>query len=418
MSGELPVWRPQALRQVRSNLEAPPGFNSIKLAGMGGLTGMKAELIEPISMKSPEDWKEIVKQLQDWGEVPPPESVTKLTTQNFERGIVAVIEADEDWVAEFLPWGSDGLLKVRSRNAPDGSDVPLGGYTWNGRDVVILRKAISKDENSEDSLVKKLQEDDLKSCVRILGDVGKCLGKFHSSMRELRELPPDQKRWNSRNERIEGLLRAQFIWRAPYTKEQPCTVSLLDVRISDFSGDSLRVGAPRLSDALIPHESEKPAMRDLASLVHDLSRLHHKEETNLQLKELRMALIEGWRETAPDEWASENAFYSHRGGMAIWEYEQCLMDVLEASSNQSGAPQPAVDTLLYVKMYQKRMFNNRTFAGLSFMAFFFGVSSLINQFPPSLTELIPALAFFGAGYLCFKAYRGMSPPPEKPFAEI
>ena len=190
------------------------------------------------------------------------------------------------------------------------------------------------------------------------------------------------------------------------------------MRISDFSGDSLRVGAPRLSDALIPHESEKPAMRDLASLVHDLSRLHHKEETNLQLKELRMALIEGWRETAPDEWASEYAVYSLRGGMAIWEDEQCLMDVLEASSNLSGAPQPAVDTLLYVKMYQKRMFNNRTFAGLSFMAFFFGVSSLINQFPPSLAELIPALAFFGAGYLCFKAYRGMSPPPEQPFAEI
>ena len=77
-------------------------------------------------------------------------------------------------------------------------------------------------------------------------------------------------------------------------------------------------------------------MRDLASLVHDLSRIHHRVSTNLQLKELRMALIGGWRETAPEEWTSENAFYSHRGGMAIWEYEQCLMDVLEASSNQSA----------------------------------------------------------------------------------
>ena len=92
MSGELPVWRPQALRQVRSNLEAPPGFNSIKLAGMGGLTGMKAELIEPISMKSPEDWKEIVKQLQDWGEVPPPESVTKLTVEIFCKCCVCIIK--------------------------------------------------------------------------------------------------------------------------------------------------------------------------------------------------------------------------------------------------------------------------------------------------------------------------------------
>jgi len=406
------------LRQVTPNFEAPPGFHPIKVVGMHGLTGIKAELIEPISMKSPEDWREIVNGLQSWGEVPSPESVTRLTTENSERGIVAVIEAEEDWIAEFLPWGSDGLLKVRSKNAPDGSDVPLGGYSWEDRDVIILRRPISKDENSEDALVKALQENDLESCQGILGDMGKCLGKFHSSMRKLRELPPDQKRWNSRNEKIEGLLRAQFIWRAPYTKEQPCTVSLLDVRISDFSGDTLRIGSPRLSDALIPHESEKPAMRDLASLVHDLSRIHHRVSTNLQLKELRMALIGGWRETAPDEWTSENAFYSHRGGMAIWEYEQCLMDVLEASSNQSGAPQPAIDTLQYVKMYQKKMFNNRTFAALSFMAFFFGASTLINQFPPSLTEMIPPLAFFAAGYFCLKTYRAMSPSPERPFSEV
>ena len=406
------------MRQVTPNFEAPPGFHPIKVVGMQGLTGIKAELIEPISMKSQEDWREIVNELDAWGEVPQPESVTRLTTENSERGIVALIEAEDDWIAEFLPWGSDGLLKVRSKNAPGGSDVPLGGYSWNGRDVIILRRSISKDENSGEALVKALQEDDLESCQRILGDMGKCLGTFHSSMRKLRELPPDQKRWNSRNEKIEGLLRAQFIWRAPYTKEQPCTVSLLDVRMSDFSGNTLRIGPPRLSDALIPHESEKPAMRDLASLVHDLSRIHHRVSTNLQLKELRMTLIGGWRETAPEEWASDNAFYSHRGGMAIWEYEQCLMDVLEASSNQSGAPQPAIDTLQYVKMYQKKMFNNRTFAALSFMAFFFGVSTLINQFPPSLTGMIPPLAFFAAGYFCLKTYRGMSPLPESPFSEV
>ncbi len=406
------------MRQITPNFEAPPGFHPIKVIGMHGLSGIKAELIEPISMKSPEHWREIVNELDSWGDVPQPESLTRLTTENSERGIVAVIEAEEDWIAEFLPWGSDGLLKARSKNAPGGSDVPLGGYSWNGRDVIILRRSSSKEENSEDALVRTLQENDLESCQRILGDLGKCLGTFHSSMSELRELPPDQKRWNSRNEKIEGLLRAQFIWRAPYTKEQPCTVSLLDVRISDFSGDKLRIGPPRLSDALIPHESEKPAMRDLASLVHDLSRIHHRVSTNLQLKELRMALIGGWRETAPEEWASDNAFYSHRGGMAIWEYEQCLMDVLEASSNQSGAPQPAIDNLQYVKMYQKKMFNNRTFAALSFMAFFFGVSTLVNQFPPSLTEVIPPLAFFATGYFCLKTYRGMSPSPELPFREI
>ena len=143
------------------------------------------------------------------------------------------------------------------------------------------------------------------------------------------------------------------------------------MRFSDFNGKSIRIGPPRLSDALVPHDSEKPAIRDLASLVHDLSRIHHRVGSVFGLSELRSYLIEGWRKTAPEEWASDRAFYSHRGGLAIWEYEQCLMDVLEASANQSGAPQPAVKMLMYVKMYQKKMFNNRTFAALSFMAFFF-----------------------------------------------
>ena len=48
----------------------PPGFHPIKVVGMHGLTGIKAELIEPISMKSQEDWREIVKELDSWGEVP------------------------------------------------------------------------------------------------------------------------------------------------------------------------------------------------------------------------------------------------------------------------------------------------------------------------------------------------------------
>ena len=144
------------MRQVTSTFEAPPGFHPIKVVGMQGLTGIMAELIEPICFKSPEDWREIVNELHSWGEVPLPNSVTRLTIENSERGIVALIEAEEDWLAEFLPWGSDGLLKVRSKNAPGGSDVPLGGYSWNGRDVIILRKSTSKDENCEDTLVLSL----------------------------------------------------------------------------------------------------------------------------------------------------------------------------------------------------------------------------------------------------------------------
>jgi hypothetical protein len=159
-------------------------------------------------------------------------------------------------------------------------------------------------------------------------------------------------------------------------------------------------------------------MRDLASLVHDLSRIHYSSSTNLDQTPLRLALIEGWKSTAPADWTSDDAFYSHRGGLAIWEYEQCLLDVLEATSHQSGAPEPAVTTLAYVKVYQKRMFSNRTYGALSMMAAFFGIASLVNTFPPALGEIPIPTACLALSYWLYGVYKRMSPPPERPFTHL
>jgi hypothetical protein len=159
-------------------------------------------------------------------------------------------------------------------------------------------------------------------------------------------------------------------------------------------------------------------MRDLASLVHDLSRIHHYSSTNLELTPLRSALIDGWKSTAPSDWAADEAFYSHRGGMAIWEYEQCLLDVLEATSHQSGAPEPAVTTLAYVKVYQKQMFSNRTFSSLSVMAAFFGIASLVNTFPPTMEEVPIPIVCIALSFWLYRVYRRMSPSPEKPFTHL
>ena len=104
--------------------------------------------------------------------------------------------------------------------------------------------------------------------------------------------------------------------------------------------------------------------------------------------------------------------------MAIWEYEQCLLDVLEATSNQTGAPEPAVTTLAYVKAYQKRMFSNRTFGALSVMAAFFGIVSLYNTFPPSMVEIPIPLACIALSYWLHGVYKRMSPPPERPFTHL
>ena len=91
-----------------------------------------------------------------------------------------------------------------------------------------------------------------------------------------------------------------------------------------------------------------------------------------------------------------------------------MLDVIEAVSNQSGAPEPAVNILGHVRGFQKKMFNNRTLGALSIMAAFFGISTIINQFPPSIDELAMPILFFFASVGLFLGYRSSSPPPERP----
>ncbi len=402
------------MAEVESDSEAPAGFQAVKFAG----TGMVASMLEPISISNADDWKLLISELEPWGQVPDSGSITEASSESSERGMIATLSANGLWIAEFLPWGSDGRLRARARAAPEGSRVPSGGYTWADRDVILLWSAPDAGSDAASELREALRVDDLSDAQGILRVAGEVLGRYHSAVEEVRTTPRDPSRWNARTQWLEETLRATHLWRAKYSKNQPCTLSLGDVRLSDISADSLRIGRPRLADALRTHTCEFPAMRDLASLVHDLSRIHYSSSTNLDQTPLRLALIEGWKSTAPADWASDDAFYSHRGGLAIWEYEQCLLDVLEATSHQSGAPEPAVTTLAYVKVYQKRMFSNRTYGALSMMAAFFGIASLVNTFPPALGEIPIPTACLALSYWLYGVYKRMSPPPERPFTHL
>lgn len=407
-------WRPAALAEIESDTDAPPGFNVVTFAGIG----MVARMLEPHDLTNTDDWKSLVIRLESWGEVPEPDSIVSISTATTNRGLVAKLSADSDWSAEFLPWGSDGRLRARAKAAPKGSRIPLGGYSWQGTDLIIIRSADSTSPDSASEVTKALEADEMGTAQEKLRNAGAVLGRYHTKAMAARTTPPDASRWNARNQWLEETLHATYIWRAPYSKNQPCTLALGDARLSDVSGDSLRIGRPRLSDALRTSTCEFPAMRDLASLVHDLSRIHYSTSTNLELNPLRSALIDGWKSTAPSDWASDEAFYSHRGGMAIWEYEQCLLDVLEATSHQSGAPEPAVTTLAYVKAYQKRMFSNRMFSSLSVMAAFFGIASLVNTFPPTMDEAPIPIACIALSFWLYRMYKRLSPPPERPFTDL
>lgn len=418
MSEEAVSWRPGALPQIEHSEIAPRGFEILEFSGRGPLSALSCTMIVPSNLGSELDWAEITSDLSAWGEVPDPNSIEGLKISEDFRGPIAHLSPKKEWVAEFLPWGSDGLLRKRVNSYPQSCDLPCGGYSWNGADLILLRKDKGDKPNSREALSDALENENEERAYDILRECGRKLGDLHSHVGETRVTPPDPKRWNSRLAGMEETLRARSIWRVPYSRDSDCMLSIGDVRLDDFRGDSIRIGRPRLSDALHPIDCGLPAIRDLASLVHDLSRLHYSSGTQIDIIGLRHSLIGGWRETAPSKWSSDNVFYSHRGGLAIWEYEQCLLDVIEATSHQSGAPQPAVGLIEYVPSFQKKMFNNRTIGALSIMTGLFGMSTLIGSYPISSHEIVmPSLCFIASAVLMW-VYRRMSPLPETPFNRL
>ena len=379
-------WRPAAMKEVIDESESPSGFEPRSFAGIG----MTCKLVEPIPIDGISEWEEAISDLTSWGKVPDPSSLSSVLLSENDRGPIARLSGDSNWIAEFLPWGSDGLLRRRIDASSEVCDAPCGGFSWEGGDLILIWEESSTEESSRDALIRALIDGDHEAATQTLRECGISLGRYHKHVEPVRTTPPDPNRWNARVAGIEELLRSNSVWRVPHSRDSECMLGLGDVGLVDFHGGRIRIGRSRLHSALFPAKCEFPAIRDLASVAHDLSRAFYETESDLDIVEMRSSLIEGWRSSAPENWSSDWVLYSHRGGLAIWEYEQCLLDVIEAVSHQSGAPQPATGLISYVPRYQKRMFNNRTFGALSMMAGSIGVFSLISSFPPSAGE-IPSL---------------------------
>ena len=399
------------MKEVIDESESPSGFEPRSFAGIG----MTCKLLEPIPIDGISEWEQAISDLTSWGKVPDPSSLSSVLLSENDRGPIARLSGDSNWIAEFLPWGSDGLLRRRIDASSEVCDAPCGGFSWEGGDLILIWEESSSEESSRDALIRALIDGDHEAATQTLRECGISLGRYHKHVEPVRTTPPDPNRWNARVAGIEELLRSNSVWRVPHSRDSECMLGLGDVGLADFHGGRIRISRPRLHSALFPAKCEFPAIRDLASVAHDLSRAFYETESDLDIVELRSSLIEGWRSSAPENWSSDRVLYSHRGGLAIWEYEQCLLDVIEAVSHQSGAPQPATGLISYVPRYQKRMFNNRTFGALSMMAGSIGVFSLISSFPPSAGEIPLPIASIALSIGLMRIYRGRSPPPEIPF---
>tara|TARA_B100001142_G_scaffold173833_1_gene173355 strand:+ start:950 stop:2113 length:1164 start_codon:yes stop_codon:yes gene_type:complete len=382
----------------------------------------RLNLLEPKeSLATVEGWNTATDGLESWGEVPA--EVSSIGVEATDRGPVYHIEAaDGNWIAEVQPWGGPNL-RPRSRIAPEGSNIPCGGFQHDDLDLILLRRDQPAITDANSVLMDHLQRNDLKSAKALIYRCGANLGDYHKAAEEEWTNPPDQKRWNERFGEIEQRLKASALWRAPFTRGAPATLSLGDVRFSMFSQDekgrmTIRLGPSRLAHGLIETNLDLPAIRDLASLLHDLSRLHYDSETDLEISQLRAALIHGWSSKAPQKWCSKRSFSAHTGGVVIWEYEQAMLDVVEAVSHQSGRPEPAVTIIEKVPLLQKSLFNSRILSSGFLMSAMFSLASFFDwirladqggiDFPT-----LP-LGFMTVALFLRHRYQSAAPPAEEP----
>ena len=403
-------WKPAAMSRIESDNEAPKGFKWLIFAGIG----LKSKMLEPIDENN---WNNTISDLKSWGEVPS-ENVIVEEVFNTERGInLKLNDSGKYWLAEFFPWGTDGRFRARISLAPSGSDIPMGGYYWNDMDIISVRKWKEEVRDVNSKLYDSIHSNDLETSKKIIFESAAALGRYHGAVENARVTPRDAKRWNKRLEKIEARLRANTIWRAPHTKHTDCIITIGDIRFSDMIDDdsgryNIHFSRPRLADSIIPPECEFPAVRDFSSLLHDLNRIYFLCDSEVKISELRSTLIEGWQSTAPAKWSSKEIFYTPRGGAFFWEYEQCLLDVIESVSHQSGKPEPAVSIIQDVPYLQKSMFSHRTIAALSFMTGFFSASGFYQYGVGNSDDLILPLLLVPITAGIFFSYRKLAPSPE------
>ena len=403
--------------EVDCDTEPPVGFTAHLMRGIR----FRLNLLEPDeSLATVEGWNAATEELEPWGEVPA--EVSSIRVEATDRGPVYSIEAaDGNWIAEVQPWGGP-KLRPRSRIAPEGSNIPCGGFQHDELDLILLRRDQATNTDAKSVLIDHLQRNDLNSAKALIYRCGANLGDYHNAAKKEWTNPPDQKRWNERFGEIEQRLKASALWRAPFTRGAPATLSLGDVRFSMFSQDekgrmTIRLGPSRLAHGLIETNLDLPAIRDLASLLHDLSRLHWNSETELEISHLRAALIQGWSSKAPDKWCSKRSFSAHTGGVVIWEYEQALLDVVEAASHQSGRPEPAVTIIEKVPVLQKSLFNSRILSAFSIISGTVGGILLLNWLNLAkegelFLPIAPMLPVTIAIFLRYR-YHSAAPPAEE-----
>ena len=180
-------WRPAALARVKNDDKVPVGFEALGFAGIG----LSCKMMEPSSLSTPSDWELLISEMNSWGDVPEPDKIEVLSLGEDERGPSAILGDGKESIAEFLPWGSDGLIRKRASSSGSTSISPCGGYYWNGIDVILLWESQEILSNSRMKISEAMKSGNISLAKELLWSCGEALATYHEEVKDSRTTPPD-----------------------------------------------------------------------------------------------------------------------------------------------------------------------------------------------------------------------------------
>jgi len=368
-----------------------------------------------------DEWTKLVDSFEQWGVFP--RVVEKV---EWNGNMVTIETKSSGYVGEAIkhPFSS---MRARSRSEGDDVEWPIGGLSSDGLDLLLIWPLEKERINADEVLRSHLSSGDLESAEALLTRCASALGSAHEALSSVWSGPPNSKSWNSLLAKMEEEIDSRTLWRAPFKPGMNTILSFGNMPIKCFSESSdgkirIRPTSSGQINAVAKSKGiEWPAIRDLASLLRDLSRISEGETDDLVKTRLRGSIINGWM-SVQGKLRTDGARPSRTleiigGGLAIWEYEQALSSNIPKDGAESHSSRYSNKILSKVSSIQRRLFTIRIFSLLSIIGLFGGSLCLIvGTYDPDQLSPIVGISALILSLGMRLLYFAMAPRPETVFS--
>ena len=367
------------------------------------------------------EWTKLVDSFEKWGELP--RVVEKV---EWNGNTVTIETKSSGYVGEAIkhPFSS---MRALARSEGDDVEWPIGGLSSDGLDLLLIWPLEKERINADEVLRSHLSSGDLESAEALLARCASALGSAHEALSSVWSGPPNSKSWNSLLAKMEERIDSRTLWRAPFKPGMNTILSFGNMPIKCFSESSdgkirIRPTSSGQINAVAKSKGiEWPAIRDLASLLRDLSRISEGKIDDLVKTSLRAVIISSWvsvqGKLRTDGTRPRRSLEIIGGGLAIWEYEQALSSNIPRDGAGTQSSRHSNKILSRVSSIQRRLFTIRIFSLLSIIGLFVGSMCLVaGTYDPD--QLSPFVGIFGLilSLGMRLLYFAMAPRPETVFS--